>query len=198
MVFGCCRLTDRSGSGVLTTAPLHPKCWTVGPTFPTLSTERGHLWYQPLSHELSSPHQPSIQLFLTSCFSWNNLITFFTFLYKLTPPLHQLHLFRCSLAQISNQPITFVHVDMLQMTCWSSNQQQNGEERTCHGCWSECSRNCCCAVSCGEVNPICSHLLGEQHQSVIKETEQTNEESWLCSGDCSGADGADYLKCCSV
>ena len=34
---------------------------------------------------------------------------------------------------------------------------------------------------------MCSHLLGEQHQSQgLKETEQTDKEAWLCSG----ADGA--------
>ena len=51
------------------------------------------------------------------------------------------------------------------------------------------------SVGCGEFSLIWSHLLEEQHQSQrLKETEPADEEGWLCSGDCSGADGADGEK----
>ena len=45
---------------------------------------------------------------------------------------------------------------------------------------------------CGKCNFLCSHLLGQQHQSQrLLETEQTDKEGWLCAGDCTGAPEVD-------
>ena len=53
--------------------------------------------------------------------------------------------------------------------------------------WTEPMKWTCSPTTSGAAG----HLLGEQHQSQwLKETEQTDEESWLCSG----ASGADCAK----
>ena len=39
-----------------------------------------------------------------------------------------------------------------------------------------------------------SSWANDSKQTNKKKTEQTDEEGWLCAGDCSGVPGADYAK----